>query len=80
MSVTPKSTILSFALAAGMLAQPPATRPAFDEFEVATVKPAVNDQPDLLAAVQQQLGLRLEATKGPIDVLIIDKVERPSEN
>jgi uncharacterized protein (TIGR03435 family) len=38
------------------------------------------DKPDLFAAVQQQLGLRLEAAKGPIEVLVIDKVERPSEN
>jgi uncharacterized protein (TIGR03435 family) len=38
------------------------------------------DKPDLFAAVQQQLGLRLEAAKGPIEVLVIDKVARPSEN
>jgi uncharacterized protein (TIGR03435 family) len=38
------------------------------------------DKPDFFAAVQQQLGLRLDATKGPVDVLVIDQVERPSEN
>jgi uncharacterized protein (TIGR03435 family) len=38
------------------------------------------DKPDLFAAVQQQLGLRLEATKGPVEALVIDKIERPSEN
>ena len=37
-------------------------------------------KPDLFAAMQQQLGLRLEATKGPIEALFIDRVERPSEN
>ena len=37
-------------------------------------------KPDLFAALQQQLGLRLEATKGPIEALVIDWVERPSEN
>jgi uncharacterized protein (TIGR03435 family) len=37
-------------------------------------------KPGLFAAIQQQLGLRLEATKGPVEVLVIDKVERPSEN
>lgn len=37
-------------------------------------------KPDLFAAMQQQLGLRLEATKGPIEALVIDRVERPSEN
>jgi uncharacterized protein (TIGR03435 family) len=36
--------------------------------------------PSLYSALQQQLGLRLEATKGPIDTLVIDHVEKPSEN
>jgi bla regulator protein BlaR1 len=36
--------------------------------------------PSLFAALQQQLGLRLEATKGPVDILIIDRVDKPSEN
>jgi uncharacterized protein (TIGR03435 family) len=36
--------------------------------------------PGLFAAIQQQLGLRLEATKGPVDVLVIDGAARPSEN
>jgi len=31
-------------------------------------------------AVQDQLGLRLSSTKGPIDVLVIDSVSRPTEN
>jgi bla regulator protein blaR1 len=36
--------------------------------------------PSLFTALQEQLGLRLDATKGPVDVLIIDGVERPSAN
>jgi uncharacterized protein (TIGR03435 family) len=36
--------------------------------------------PDLFTAIQQQLGLKLESTKAQTDVLVIDKIERPSEN
>jgi uncharacterized protein (TIGR03435 family) len=36
--------------------------------------------PDLFTAMQQQLGLKLESTKAPADVLVIDHVEKPSEN
>ena len=36
--------------------------------------------PDLFAAFQQQLGLKLEPTRAPVDVMVIDKVEKPSEN
>jgi len=34
----------------------------------------------LFSAIQQQLGLRLEATKGPVAALVVDKAERPSAN
>jgi uncharacterized protein (TIGR03435 family) len=37
-------------------------------------------RPGLLAAIQQQLGLRLVATRGPVDALVIDHIERPSAN
>ncbi len=36
--------------------------------------------PDIFAAMQQQLGLKLESTKAPVEVLVIDKVEKPSAN
>jgi uncharacterized protein (TIGR03435 family) len=36
--------------------------------------------PDLFAAFQQQLGLKLEPTRAPVEVMVIDKVEKPSEN
>ena len=37
-------------------------------------------KPSLFAALQQQLGLKLEATRGPVLVLAIDHAERASEN
>jgi hypothetical protein len=45
--------------------------------------PAPSDQDalqDIYGAVQQQLGLRLEATKTPVDVIVVDHLEKPSEN
>ena len=42
---------------------------------------AANDAlPDLYTAFQEQLGMKLAATKAPADVLVIDKVSKPSEN
>jgi uncharacterized protein (TIGR03435 family) len=37
-------------------------------------------KPGLFAAIQEQLGLKLEATRGTIQAMVIDRVERPSEN
>jgi uncharacterized protein (TIGR03435 family) len=36
--------------------------------------------PPFLTAVQQQLGLKMEAGKGPVEIIVIDHVERPSGN
>src|SRR5262249_2043527 len=36
--------------------------------------------PDLFTALRNQLGLKLESTKGLVDVLVIDSVEKPSAN
>jgi uncharacterized protein (TIGR03435 family) len=39
-----------------------------------------NAPPGLFTAIEEQLGLRLENTKAPVEVLVIDRVERPSDN
>jgi uncharacterized protein (TIGR03435 family) len=36
--------------------------------------------PDLFTAFQQQLGLNLESTRALVDVVVIDKIEAPSDN
>jgi uncharacterized protein (TIGR03435 family) len=38
------------------------------------------DSPSILVALQEQLGLRLESTRGPVDVIVIDHIARPPAN
>jgi uncharacterized protein (TIGR03435 family) len=42
--------------------------------------PSDPDGTDLFTAVQEQLGLKLESAKGPIEVFVIDHMEKPSDN
>jgi uncharacterized protein (TIGR03435 family) len=42
--------------------------------------PVDRDGPSLFTAIQEQLGLNLESAKAPVEVLVIDSVQRPSEN
>jgi uncharacterized protein (TIGR03435 family) len=42
--------------------------------------PEVEARPDLFTAIQEQVGLKLEPAKTPVEVYVIDKVQKPSEN
>jgi uncharacterized protein (TIGR03435 family) len=61
---------------------PSATSPAIVNTGVPPDAAALPDVsgPSIFDAVQEQLGLRLQATKGPIEFLVIDHIEEPSDN
>jgi uncharacterized protein (TIGR03435 family) len=44
------------------------------------VPPIDPNGPSIFTAVKEQLGLKLDPTTGPVDVLVIDRVERPTPN
>jgi uncharacterized protein (TIGR03435 family) len=41
---------------------------------------ADSDAPSLFTALEDTLGLKLTPTKGPVEVLVIDSIDHPSEN
>jgi len=54
-------------------AQRPGTNPS-------TATPPPSDSPSLTTALQEQLGLRLESTRGPVEILVIDSAALPRAN
>jgi uncharacterized protein (TIGR03435 family) len=52
----------------------PPTGPLPPGVELPPIDP---NAPSLVTAIQEQLGLRLQSTKGPVEVLVIDDIERP---
>src|SRR5688500_2670185 len=44
----------------------------------AGAEPAPGDRPSLFTALQEQLGLKLEAQRSPVDVLVVDRIDRPT--
>ncbi len=55
---------------------------AYDDLTVGLPKPPAGGEnlTSIVGALQQQLGVKLESAKGPVEVLVIDRAERPSEN
>jgi uncharacterized protein (TIGR03435 family) len=46
----------------------------------ASASPSDPSGPSVFTAIQEQLGLKLQSEKAPVDVLVIEHVEKPSEN
>ena len=53
---------------------------ALDWFPADRTPPPDLDAPDMFAALREQLGLRLDPARAPVEKLVIDHVEKPSEN
>jgi uncharacterized protein (TIGR03435 family) len=49
-------------------------------FNTENLPPGFLDHPSIFDALRQELGLRLERQKGPIEYYVIDHAEKPAEN
>jgi uncharacterized protein (TIGR03435 family) len=50
------------------------------EFAPVQLSAPSDPRPSVFAAIQEQLGLRLVSTRGPVDVVVVDSIQKPSEN
>jgi uncharacterized protein (TIGR03435 family) len=50
------------------------------QYDDSNPPPPDSTAPSIYTALEEQLGLKLESSKGPVQVLVIDYVERPSAN
>ncbi|HEY6250019.1 MAG TPA: M56 and DUF3738 domain-containing protein [Candidatus Angelobacter sp.] len=57
----------------------PVPRPA-DDNQGSAAPPPDSSGPSIFTALQEQLGLKLESQKGPVETLIIDSIDKPSGN
>lgn len=42
--------------------------------------PTKGEGPSVFTAVQEQLGLKLDAEKAPVEILVVDRADRPTDN
>jgi uncharacterized protein (TIGR03435 family) len=90
MSASQKVTFISGGRTMQLLADvisPMAGRPVFDKTALAgyyafklEFAEQGGDDATLFTALPEQLGLKLEPTRGPVEILAIDHIERPTEN
>jgi uncharacterized protein (TIGR03435 family) len=60
---------------------PDANRPDFGDVHNPADLPAPDpNRPEIFTAIKEQLGLELKSEKGPVEVIVIDHIERPSPN